>query len=62
VSIYTVVKCEGHREGMPCRAGFPRKGLGAGWYVEAVAEDHGWRFLEEITLCPSLGHDEEPQQ
>lgn len=60
MSIHTIVKCEGHREGMPCRGGYPRKGLGAAWYIEMRAEKHGWRFLRDLTLCPSPGHDEEP--
>lgn len=60
MSAHVVLSCDGHRHGQPCRGAFHSR-----WHVQtlaaAEADANGWRQIGTADLCPSPGHDEEPQ-
>lgn len=56
-----MLSCDGHRHGQPCRGAKPLPPHRDAREAAALARAAGWRIRLDDDLCPSRGHDEEPQ-
>jgi hypothetical protein len=62
VSARVILTCDGHRHGQPCRGNYPIPLDATTADVAARARAAGWRMHLGGMLCPSRGHDEEPDE
>ena len=58
MSLYVVVKCDGHRHQQPCRGALNVRTTSHGSAL-AAAHNTRWRRHPVGMLCPSKGHDED---